>query len=502
MSFDHPLLALGALAGLLPVIVHLIDRRKARPQPFAAIDFLLRSRRSTARRLRLKRLLLLACRMAALTALPLALARPHLANAHGGSATAVAAGPAATVFVLDGSGSMRYRLAGESLFERARRLARSKLGELSAEDSIAVALCAPREPPPKTPTFDHGAAREALDRFAPSEEPADLSSCVAAAATALGGARLPRRRIVVFTDGTAADWDLSRPAPKVETARGSLSPEIEVVDAARAELANRSITALSIRRAPEVGEHAYRFDFTVHNGSSQPAANVGVQLSLGQKILARGFCDLSAGGSIHKSLAASFPAGEVALGEVALEPDALPDDDRRGYVLDVPRGSRALLVDGAPSPLRYDDEAYFLATALEAGGSGIETHTVDPDALTPQDVDRADAIFVLNVRSLRPDVVAAIERFVDAGGGLFIALGDRVDPEGLDGSLGKLLPMALRVIKTAAPPPRGGAGQAQSGEAAGLTGRTPAHFAHLDARSTLFAPFGGPSREGLFDVQV
>ncbi len=501
MSFAHPLLALGALAGALPIVVHLIDRRRARSQPFAALDFLLRSRRSNARRLRLKRLLLLALRMIALVALPLALARPHFARAGSGPGALATRGPAATVLVIDGSGSMRYRLSGSSLFERARRLARARLADLSAEDSVSVSLCAPREPAPPVPSFDHSGARELLDRLLPSEEPADLSSCAAQAAGALAGSQLPRRRIVVFTDGTGADWDLSRPPPTVQTAHGALRPEIEVVDAARAKLPNRAITDLSIRRAPEVGDHAYRFDFTVRSFSDAPARNVDVSLRSAGQVLARGFCDLPAEGAIRKSLAASFPPGQISVGEVALSPDDLSDDDARAFVLDVPRRSHALLVDGAPSPLRFDDEAYFLATALEAGGSGIGTRTIDPDALTPSDFDLADAVFILNVRALRPEVAAALSRFVRGGGGLFVSMGDRIDPEALGQSLGELLPMTPRVIKTAAPPPHLSRGEA-SGEENGLTDETPAHFSRVDAASPLFAPFSGTAGAGLTDVRI
>lgn len=137
MSFAHPLLAWGALAGLIPVVLHLIDRRRARPQPFAAIDFLLRSRQSTARRLRLRKLLLLLLRMSLLAAIPLALARPQLAAA-AASAAQASEGPAATALVLDASGSMRYRRGGATLFAGAQALARERLASLPTENSVSV----------------------------------------------------------------------------------------------------------------------------------------------------------------------------------------------------------------------------------------------------------------------------------------------------------------------------------------------------------------------------
>ena len=78
MTFAQPWLLLGALAALIPLAVHLFDRRKPRPHPFAAIAFVLRSQRRTASRLKLKRLILYTLRTLILLAIPLALARPEL----------------------------------------------------------------------------------------------------------------------------------------------------------------------------------------------------------------------------------------------------------------------------------------------------------------------------------------------------------------------------------------------------------------------------------------
>ncbi len=505
MSFAHPLLAWGALAGLIPVVLHLIDRRRARPQPFAAIDFLLRSRRSTARRLRLRKLLLLLLRMALLTALPLALARPQLATA-AAAAAQVTHGPAATAFILDASGSMRFRRGGTNLFTRAQARARDRLASLPSEDSVTVSICLPRGAAPGAPSFDHVAARAAIDAALPSEEPVRLTSCLADAARALGDSPLPGKRLVLFTDLTGADWDLSQPAPEVETPHGPVKPELEIEDVAEGPLPNRSLSDVEIAPAPDVGPHAYRFSFTVHNYSDAPAADVPVALRGGDQVLARGFCDLAAHGSQRKTLAASFPPGQRVVGSVDLASDDLLEDDGWSFVLEVPREIYALLVDGAPSPIRYQDEAYFAQVALEAGSSTVRTRTVDPDNFRAQDLDGQEVVFLLNVRTVSAEAAQALAAFVEKGGGLFLAMGDRVDPEGLNGAVGKLLPMPLRLVKTAAPPPReverGQGAEAQSGEENGLTGQTPTHFAHFDATSAIFSPFGGLSQAGLLDVRV
>ncbi len=73
-EFANPWMLWGATLAAVPLIIHLFNRKRARPHPFAAMDFLLRSRRRSARRLRLKRVLLFLVRTAFLLAVPLALA--------------------------------------------------------------------------------------------------------------------------------------------------------------------------------------------------------------------------------------------------------------------------------------------------------------------------------------------------------------------------------------------------------------------------------------------
>lgn len=125
MTFGQPLMLWGMLAAAVPLLIHLFDRRRPRPQPFGPIAWVLKSQKRTARRLKLKRILLYTLRTLLLLAIPLALARPELRSR--AEAAPVAKGPAATAIVLDASLSMRYRDGGQSLFARAQDEARGAL---------------------------------------------------------------------------------------------------------------------------------------------------------------------------------------------------------------------------------------------------------------------------------------------------------------------------------------------------------------------------------------
>jgi hypothetical protein len=503
VTFDHPWLAWGVLASLIPPLLHLFDRRKARPQAFAAMDFLLRAKRSGARNLRLRRILLMAARMALLAAVPLALARPHRV-AKAAVISSAPNGPHATVLLLDASGSMRYRHPSVSLFREAQDAARRRLQELESDEPVSVQICEARGKPPGLPGFDRLAARAAIDQAQPSAEPADIGLCLEAAAQALAQSELPAKRIAVFTDLTAAGWDLSRPAPQIQTSRGPVKPEVEVVDVAHGPLPNLALSDLTIEASSAVGPHGYQISFLVHNFSDRPVQNVPIYLKADGSTVARGFADLASMGTERKVLAASFEPGTVVKGQVELQMDSLTEDDVLPFLLVVPRQARVLIVDGAASSLRYLDEAFFTQTALQATEGAIQMRTLDPETLAPADLGgptaSVDAVLLLNVHALSKELAAALRRYVEKGGGLFVTLGDKVDPDVLNDTLGALLPAPLRLVKTAAIPPKEAATGAPVPKGS-ITGQGPAHFAQVDYGSPIFALFTGATREGLLEAQ-
>src|SRR6476469_5018014 len=116
MTFAQPWFLLGTLAAFIPLLVHLFDRRRPRLVPFAALDFVLKSQKRTASRLRLKRLLLYILRTLVLLAIPIALARPSFAT---DKVASTRHGVAATAVIVDTSLALRWHEGGK-LFDVAK----------------------------------------------------------------------------------------------------------------------------------------------------------------------------------------------------------------------------------------------------------------------------------------------------------------------------------------------------------------------------------------------
>jgi hypothetical protein len=491
LSFLHPALLWGLAAAAIPLAIHLFFRRRPRPTPFPALDFVLRARKETERRLRLRRVLLFVARTALLAAAALAIARPRL-MAPEARAAAGPAGPAAAAIVLDTSASMAYRLGGRTLLDRAREDALAELDALGPEEPATLLECDGSAPRAEPPVFDRAELRRRIRAAPQSWLHSDLTACVGAAAAALAegsGGRTLRPRLVVATDLTASAWRLDAPPPEVPGPAGPVRPEVTLLDAARGQpLPNGWLSGLTAERDGAVGPRGFRVTATVHGQGAEPVRDVPLALRLGARdprTVVRAFVELPAQGSLKKTFSHDFPAGGPVVVSAALPGDALPEDDALFLPLDVPREVRVLVVNGAPSPIRTRDEAFFVETALGGGASPVRPTVVDADGLSRVRLADHDVVFLLNVRSLGPKA-AELAEFVEKGGGLFVAMGDAVDPDRYEAELKGLLPAALHVVKTA--------------DRAG--GERAARLAEVDWDHPALQVFQGAGREGLESIRT
>ena len=491
MSFLAPAFLVGLAAVALPLLIHLLGRPHAPRRPLATIDFLLRTGQEAAPRRRLRELLLLAARMAAVAAVALVLARPVVRVA---STLGVAPGAQSLAIVLDDSLSMRFRKGGETLFERARRQAREIVDAAgpSAEVTLVLASVETDASVGDDHARDAAHARVSIDAAQPTLRAVELGPAVRRAARLLARAASPRRLIVVVTDGTRASWPAIDPH----------GPPVRVIDVAEGvALQNRAVVGVAV----ESSGAGLRVSAEVAS-FSRPAGRAAIHLRLGGKTVASGSVELPADGRATKHFYIGAQRGLVD-GAVALEGDALAEDDVRHFGAFSPAAVRVLIVNGDPRAVRHQDEAFYLDAALRAhpvgwaeaahpvgwaeaasresagGGGGdapIEVSELAPEALD-QRLAEADVVVACNVKAFG-GAAAAVARFVERGGGLLYAVGDNVDAEAANAELGALLPQLLATPWSAA----GAASTWGESEASVANARRLGRF---DEAHPVFAPF-------------
>src|SRR5215210_4461839 len=137
-GFVNGALLWGAALAAVPLIIHLLNRQRHKPMPWAAMRFVLAAYRKTRRRVQLENLLLLLLRTAAVAFLALAVARPF--TGADSPLAALTEGRRDLVLIVDGSASMGWRDGVDSVFDRAVKRARDVVHKLQGGRGDRVRL--------------------------------------------------------------------------------------------------------------------------------------------------------------------------------------------------------------------------------------------------------------------------------------------------------------------------------------------------------------------------
>jgi len=198
MQFLNSIILFGLGAAALPVIIHLLSRRRLKEVSFPSIEFLERMRTDRMKRLRFKQILALILRTLITALIILAFARPAIRSVFQRNARTAA------VAIIDGSASMLYVENGETLFNTAKRKAQEALGGLDSDDRAAVVL-AGKEPVAfgGGPSADKNELVRRLRSLECTPGKADLNAAFVKAIELLADAPVPNRELYFFTDGAS-----------------------------------------------------------------------------------------------------------------------------------------------------------------------------------------------------------------------------------------------------------------------------------------------------------
>jgi hypothetical protein len=432
-GFVHPALLWGLTLVAVPILIHLINLWRHRRVPWAAMEFLLESKRKNQRWVILRQLLLLLARMAAIAALVLVLAQPLLKNRLG---ALVGATNTHHIVLLDDSFSMSDRWAQTSAFDRAAQaVARivhrgAQAGPGQYFTLLRFSRAGDQAAGPKADwhaaTIDTGLEEQvasALKKMRPSQTAAGPLAALEAARKLAGEDRGEERRLYVVSDFRARDWRQSEPLREA-LAGWNESGEVHFVHCVDQSHANLAITALRPQRGLLAAGVAFFMEVSVQNFGRDPARNVSVSFSEDQRPRPAVVIDAIAPGATEtRRVLVNFPtAGYHAL-TASLEADSVADDNVRVAAFDLPLGLPVLVVDGDAEAT----DARFLSLALAPGGSirtGVDVELQTPRYLTDHPLAKYRTIYLTNVANLDESAASALEDYVRSGGGLAIFVGE------------------------------------------------------------------------------
>lgn len=435
-GFASPWLLGGLALGAVPVVIHLLHKRKYREVPWAAMRFLLAATKKNARRLRLEQLVLLAVRVLLLLLLALALAQPHVESLGSYFQADV---PTHRVLVVDATYSMGHQSAGTSRFDRARELAREIVEQSAQGDALNLVRIA-RQPPLaviREPAYQMGQVLDEIDQLRPTDEPADLLASLQAAADLLAEAPdLPQKEVDILSDFQRIDWAGPRRA-EIRRRLLELSQKARLVllDVGPERAANAAVVDFFAHEPLLTVGQEVALQAVIENFGETPLADQVIELHVDGRLAATQAVNLPPHEEVPVHFAVTFDAkGEHRL-EVRLPDDALPLDNHRWLALPVRDELNVLLVDGRPSGRETGSATYYVQKVLAPSTAGhawqgvIRPRVITDGELPGTDLSHYDCVFLCNVALVTQREADLLRAYVESGGGLVVALGDRVKAE-------------------------------------------------------------------------
>jgi hypothetical protein len=446
---------LGALAlGALPILIHLIRRRKVKIVPWAAWDFLLQSTKRNRRRLRLEQLILLLLRIAIVCLVVLAFCRPLLRSL--GLPLVAANERVHALIVLDNSYSMGYRRDGVTDFDRAKLVADNLLARvLKQGDSVSLVLLSSKpEAHIKQPSFDLSKARERVRSARLSDRDTDYGTAAALCSTLLKDVRATTKEVYWITDSQRSGFpDATRERAQAACKELARTARLTWINVATGTRDNLCLEAPVFSRELVTPQAPVRIEATVRNYSPSPRNSLLVNLNVDGRAAGSARVDVPANGTAKASFLYLFEKPGVQTGTLSLsQPDGLGRDNASSFAAKVRDNLRVLIVNPTPNSDPAKDEAFYLATALAPvgatqGGSTAIQPTVHSGAqLTNLDLRAYDAVVITGLNDMDGPSRSALQEFVSNGGGLMLFPGPNTDPAHLNATLGsgeRFLPARL-----------------------------------------------------------
>jgi hypothetical protein len=460
MTFLNIALLAGGLAFLIPLLIHLLNKRKVVTVRWGAMHLLHEVIRQKKRKMKIEQLLLLITRVAIPIVLALCLARPVLT-----ALRTLGVGSSTHIVMLDDSFSMRApaektAVAGASVADTARNDLQQITESLPSGSAAQVVLSggSPRQLLDQ-PTTALDLVPKKLADVTSMSGPISVNDAFQTATSALKDAPTAAREIVVVSDFQEADWkaiadgaalpaleNLSKQEPKPQITFYRIGSDL----AENLSIASADLSALVAAETQPIGIRV-----RLKNHGQRPWQDIPVHLEADGARLRTARVSLAPEGEAVLSFTHAFEkVGDHSL-SVRLEGDSFSDDNAFHSVVQVRNQLNVLLIDGRPGTGPLEGAADFLELALTPHTAAanslkdlIRTRKIDQRKLRREDYKDAEVIILADCQRIQGNDLTELDKFVKAGGGLLIFAGPDIDIEHYNRDLFRkgegLLPAAIQ----------------------------------------------------------
>jgi len=445
VGFLNSIYLFGLLSAVIPFLIYLWFRRRAKVIDFSTLRFILEAHRRSVRRIQLRQLIVLILRALILALIAAAIARPILSGALPGLK---AQAPTACVIILDNSYSMGYEGIRGRWFDLAKKKALEVLNSLKRGDSASLILASDH------PDIRFSSLIQNLDEIRLEIQNATLSyrstdilRSIEVANELLERSGEENGEIYLITDMRRNGWQ------NLGGSRLKLKAHLFILPVGEESPDNIAITSVKFNRSILPVNIPVKMDVRVRNFSDAPIKDAVLELSVDGEKRRQMTISIPPGDEVRKEITYIFRTPGYHFGWIQISGDRLAADNRRFFSRYVSGGVKALCISDRTSYLTY-------ALNPSLGLIYEESPAIIPTSLTTERFEREindiplesyDLLVLGAGFSMSQTVAARVVDYVENGGKLLVFLGgeDKIpDLKGLE----PILPALPVQIREADPP--------------------------------------------------
>lgn len=374
--------------------------------------------------------------------------------------------------IIDGSTSMTVNIDGTTNFERAVEDARTLVKRAPRGHAFSLILGGP-SPSGKIldPTTDRAELEAALDDLAPLDGAMTTYQALTLASLSLSRGDNPAKQIVILTDEQNVGWEIGKSGrwSFLRDAFKNLPSEPQIMIRKMPlpdYIRNVAVTNISLSRDIVGVDRPVEITVMAENTGNEAVTPGALVLTLddGREYRDESLGQLKPGERQSAKFLHQFsdPGAHSLTFTLEVEDD-ITSDNTGYYAANVAEVLKVLIVDGRPSGRAFDRASTFAAIAmapsaltldpnLEANSASVtdeesddfnmdydptldpirflvEPTVVDaPGIASIPDFDEFDAIVLSDVPRLPAESAKAVSKFVEHGGGLLVAAGEKIQP--------------------------------------------------------------------------
>ncbi len=442
-------LILSALGlALIPVIIHLLNRRKSVRLPFSSLRFLKVLQKKQIRNIRIRQILLLILRTLILLLVVMAFARPAWRT---GRQTAIEAHEKTSVIlILDHSMSSGWVTEQGMVLDRIKSMAMEIVSQFREGDEATI-LAAPGFQENTRPEFTRqaGELKSVIQRLTVVHRKSDLPEKMDAAYQLMKKARNPNREIIILSDMQKNSFE-SGGTFSAEAKSEDIPVHWLFIDFSQTEPRNTGIDTVQVVSRIIEKTKPVRVRVKLNNHSATPAGEIAVRMFFNGKKVQQQVVSVPAGESAEFEMSALPGSAGYISGKIEIDDDPLVHDNQYYFTFFVPEQIRALLVQNKPSPYRFIELALAPAPQFQ---TPVTIRTVSSVNLPGLNWNEFDVIVFSNHPGFDDMQIRQMESFLKKGKGVFVIPGPDSDVRSYSGGLFRHFGMG--VIRSVADLPRG-----------------------------------------------